>query len=73
MHFFHHPLTPHTFRWNNPSFWDATLVQPLALDAVRERLTPEHSALLGKLLVSDERSGDIGVGLNTNRPWKLGR
>lgn len=60
-------------KWVNPSFWDATLMQPLALDVVREKLGPEHSALLGKLLVRDERIGDVGVGLNTNRPRQLGR
>ena len=60
-------------KWVNPSFWDATLTQPLALDALRERLDPAQSALLGKLLVSDETTGDIGKGLNTNSRSRLGR
>lgn len=58
---------------DNPSFWDATLAQPLALDVIRERLSPEDSSLLGKLLVTDESTGDLGKGLNTNRPGRLGR
>jgi hypothetical protein len=60
-------------KWVNPSFWDATLVQPLALDVVRERLGPAHSALLGKIMVRNESTGDVGTGLNTNRPGQLGR
>ncbi|GAX76285.1 hypothetical protein CEUSTIGMA_g3730.t1 [Chlamydomonas eustigma] len=60
-------------KWTNPSFWEATLVEPMALDVIRERLTPEQSEILGKLLVSDEKTGDIGKGLNTNRPSMIGR
>jgi hypothetical protein len=60
-------------KYDNPSFWEATLSQPMALDVVRERLPAEEAALLGKLLVADERTGDVGRGLNTNRPRMLAR
>ncbi len=38
-------------KWTNPSFWDATLLQPLLLDVIRERLEDEESELLGKVRV----------------------
>jgi hypothetical protein len=36
-------------KWTNPSFWEATLVEPMALEVIRERLSPEHSEILGKV------------------------
>eukprot|EP00955_Chlamydomonas_euryale_P018543 197601-Chlamydomonas_euryale.AAC.1 len=60
-------------KYGTYEFADATLLQPLLLDAVREALPEADAQLLGKLLVRNAASGDVGAGLNTHRPRELRR